>query len=184
MKPGRKQDVELARFVESVTEYLDDAERDASLPLSYEAIAAAKRVSRGHFSNKAHLPEVAELIGRYDKVLALRMGTPRTRPAPSGLPTMQAPQVAVAPASTANASELTDRQLSARLQAEIESASIIMRRWLGYAKQGATGEDAVLLARDLRQALTSLHACEARLTPLARLREDRLLRTEDAADVA
>jgi hypothetical protein len=174
---GRDAAKETARVVAAVGAYLDRAVDDASLTLSYDGIAKACGVSRTHFA-KASNPEYLALVERIALVRRARDSTPLIPPvvAVSARPTLDELRTRAAPSPSSHSlTKISDEELVARLDAEVNSAAATMKRWLGYARASVGGVDAALLAQDLEKAINSLHAVHSRLKPLASLREDRLL---------
>jgi hypothetical protein len=177
---GRSAEKEKVRIISAVSRYLDRAEQDRTLPLTFEAIAADAGISRGHFAKARYDTDYEALVAR---VVALRrrgLDNPAlARSVMTGAAERPSIDLLRAQSAAAHGQEsgrdLSDEHLATRIDFELQTAVAVMGRWMAYAARSEGGKDAVLLVQDLGKAIGALHACHARLQPLAREREDRLL---------
>lgn len=160
---GRNAAKELARITGAISRYVDRAEEDPELPLTYEAIERATGVSRGHLSRRKE-PEITALVqriarlrdGRRDGSTVLAAGASQ-EPAPAAagvvLPGLGA--------STA----LPDLALAAMIQRDLQEIARLQTHWTGRHARVEL-HDAPLALHDADELLRRLRAAVERVRPL------------------
>jgi len=150
---GRNSAKELARIVATIGGYLDRAEDDRALPLSYDAIERATGVSRGHLSRRkdpeiiALVLRIANLRGRHDEAPAAAVSATE------------------ASSSASLISVLPTEALANLLQREMREIGRQQEQWVSRHAR-AEAHDAPLALHDADELLRGLRSAVERLRPL------------------
>jgi len=159
---GRNADKERARIVAAINAYLDRADRDASLGLSYDSIQDATGVSRGHLSRRTDEPEIAALVRRIAAIKEARnpaaaAGGEATTPVPARpLDRHAGPGASVA---------LTDEGLARLIQRELREVGRLQEQWVSR-HASVSAHDAPLALHDADELLPRLRQAVERVRPL------------------
>jgi hypothetical protein len=167
---GRNAAKELTRITAAIGTYLDRAEKDQTLALTYSAIEQATGVSRGHLSRRAE-PEIIALVQR----IALLKGVRRDGSAASAAEASHgAPLARSAPGSAARTAALTMAgelanvpidTLGQQVTRDMREVARLQQQWISRHAR-STAHDAPLALHDADELLRRLRAATERLRPL------------------
>lgn len=163
---GRDAERERARIVRKISEYLDRAEADSGLGLSYDSIQQATGVSRGHLSRRTDEPEIAALVTRIGKIKTSRVPAADTNATTVAEPVSNATKsLAVLPAQMAQHAALSDEGLARLIQRELRELARLQEQWVTrHARDNA--HDAPLALYDADALMPRLRAAIERVRPL------------------
>ena len=164
---GRNAARELARIVTTIGDYLDRAEADSELPLTYEEIQKRTGVSRGHLSKRRE-PEILALVARIAAIAAKRSGRVGDGyPAPVSNPALRTEPTTAPASESPGLDALSEGGLKIRIRREMGEIARLQRMWIDrHGGRDFDVGDAPLALFDADQTLIRLHAAAERLRPL------------------